>query len=323
MVSNMQYDIEAELVYRTVLKHREYDRNKLSKLTGLPGELVTDLVGRLTSLQLLQPSGEHPGQVQAVAPEIGLSALLQHQYEQVSQFMMQSGLQLKLFSLMAESAARSSDGSAACVLRTSEEILEQLELLSRACQHEVLSMQAAPRLSPEAIAAERMLSEQALSRGVRFRSIYLGCALKDKTTLAYLRSTQEHFAEIRTMPWLPLSVTIIDSSVAVIADDKYQPEAAVVRSDGHMMQALCALSELCWNAADPLDRPPYISDDRLSADEEYVLKMLAAGTKDAAIARSLGVSVRTVRRIIADLMIQMRAGSRFEAGVKAVRSGLV
>jgi hypothetical protein len=57
------------------------------------------------------------------------------------------------------------------------------------------------------------------------------------------------------MPWLLLSVTIIDSSVPVIADNKYQPEAAVVRSDGHMMQALCALSELCWNAADPLDRP--------------------------------------------------------------------
>lgn len=232
-------------------------------------------------------------------------------------------LQIKLFSLMAESAARGREGSATCVLRTSDEILTQLESLSRACQHEVLSMQAAPRLSPEAIAAERMLSQHALSRGVRFRSIYLGCALKDKTTLAHLRSAQEHFAEVRTMPWLPLSLTIVDSSVALIADEEYQPEAAVVRSDGHMMQALCALFELCWNAADSLDRPPYTSDDRLTADEEYVLKMLAGGTKDAAIARSLGVSVRTVRRIVADLMIQIQAGSRFEAGVKAVRSGLV
>ncbi|MCJ0873473.1 hypothetical protein MTF69_29815 [Streptomyces sp. AP-93] len=43
--------------------------------------------------------------------------------------------------------------------------------------------------------------------------------------------------------------------------------------------------------------------------------------KDDAIARSLGISSRTLRRIMMDLMYKLKADSRFQAGAHAVARG--
>jgi DNA-binding Lrp family transcriptional regulator len=65
--------------------------------------------------------------------------------------------------------------------------------------------------------------------------------------------------------------------------------------------------------------------DALDADEQsdrlLLLDQLADGLKDEQIARNLGLSLRTVRRRVADLMADLDAGSRFQAGVEAARRG--
>lgn len=55
----------------------------------------------------------------------------------------------------------------------------------------------------------------------------------------------------------------------------------------------------------------------ISAREWQVLQLLAQGCTDEAAARSLGVSLRTVRRVTAELMEKLGAKSRFQAGLKA------
>jgi DNA-binding NarL/FixJ family response regulator len=47
------------------------------------------------------------------------------------------------------------------------------------------------------------------------------------------------------------------------------------------------------------------------------------GAKDETIARQLGVSLRTVRRRVAELMDELGASTRFQAGMEAVRRGLL
>ena len=49
--------------------------------------------------------------------------------------------------------------------------------------------------------------------------------------------------------------------------------------------------------------------------------MLAGGAKDEQISRTLGISLRTVRRRIASLMAELGVDSRFQAGMEAVRRG--
>ena len=67
-----------------------------------------------------------------------------------------------------------------------------------------------------------------------------------------------------------------------------------------------------------LDGQPY---DEGASDQRLLLGQLAGGAKDEQIARALGLSVRTVRRRVADLLDELGADSRFQAGVEAVRRG--
>ena len=53
----------------------------------------------------------------------------------------------------------------------------------------------------------------------------------------------------------------------------------------------------------------------------HLLEQLVAGATDEVIARKLGTSLRTVRRRIASLMIEVGADTRFQLGVEASRRG--
>lgn len=59
------------------------------------------------------------------------------------------------------------------------------------------------------------------------------------------------------------------------------------------------------------------------ARNHVVLRLLADGLTDDAIARRIGVSVRTVRNDVAGAMTRLQARSRFQAGVRAVQLGLI
>jgi DNA-binding NarL/FixJ family response regulator len=58
-------------------------------------------------------------------------------------------------------------------------------------------------------------------------------------------------------------------------------------------------------------------------ERQAVLELMMLGAKDESIARQLGVSLRTVRRRIADLMDELGAATRFQAGMEAARRGLL
>lgn len=65
------------------------------------------------------------------------------------------------------------------------------------------------------------------------------------------------------------------------------------------------------------------SPSPLTPSEHGLIKMLAQGHKDEACARNLDVSVRTVRRMVADLTERVGAGSRFEPAILAARGGWI
>ena len=54
-----------------------------------------------------------------------------------------------------------------------------------------------------------------------------------------------------------------------------------------------------------------------------IAKLMAQGFTDEAVARKLGMSVRTCRRHIAALMGSIDAVSRFQAGVRAANTTLI
>ena len=65
------------------------------------------------------------------------------------------------------------------------------------------------------------------------------------------------------------------------------------------------------------DRPA----DDASVDHRTLIVLLAQGLTDEAIGRRLGISSRTVRRRVAEIVHSLGAKSRFQAGVRAAQAG--
>lgn len=61
----------------------------------------------------------------------------------------------------------------------------------------------------------------------------------------------------------------------------------------------------------------------LTFRELTVLHLVAAGKTDAEIARLLGISMRTAQAHLAKILLRMKASTRTEASVRAVREGLI
>lgn len=80
-----------------------------------------------------------------------------------------------------------------------------------------------------------------------------------------------------------------------------------------LVAAFQAWFELRWQSAGPRD-PGTPADQRL-------LRLLALGYKDEAIARQLGVALRTVRRRVSGLMDSYGVSTRFQLGAALAKDG--
>lgn len=173
---------------------------------------------------------------------------------------------------------------------------------------------------------ERILSRdrRQLGNGVRVRAIY---HTKDagEPELADLLSRRVALGvEVRLAPVIPMNMVIADQQYAMVPIRPDEPrEGAILARGPVLVRSYLSLYEHCWHTASPYgdDVAPERGGDGLSEQQRAALQMLATGMKDEKIARNLGVSLRTVSRMLSELMQELGASSRFEAGVRAVRLG--
>lgn len=78
-----------------------------------------------------------------------------------------------------------------------------------------------------------------------------------------------------------------------------------------------------WDAAVPLASVEHFEQVSRDPVKLKILGLLEAGAKDETIARALGVSLRTCRRHIAELLAAADAVSRFQAAVRFARAGVL
>lgn len=123
----------------------------------------------------------------------------------------------------------------------------------------------------------------------------------------------------RSISSLPLSVVIVDDATCIVewSGEGRGPQGM----KGHARGAVAAglkVFERFWQLGTP------IGDDvegELDGRDAQVLRLMAAGVTDAAIARHTGFSQRTVERRVRHLMGRLDAQTRFQAGVQAAHRG--
>ncbi|MEU3600391.1 helix-turn-helix transcriptional regulator [Streptomyces sp. NPDC006798] len=153
-------------------------------------------------------------------------------------------------------------------------------------------------------------------RGVRVRLLYPHAIRYRRAALAHARRLAAGGAEIRTSD-SPLPRTFLFDNETVFLPDTEDPHGAVAVYDPVVVAFVRGVLETAWTEAEPLREPPAgLTERHLVAErsKQAILRLLITGAKDEAIARQLGLSLRTCRRHIAELMDRLGAESRFQAG---------
>jgi DNA-binding CsgD family transcriptional regulator len=327
MLEALGVSLEAEQVYRAMLAAPRIGVAQIAEGLGWSVEQVRGGLDELAKLSLLRPSWEAPGALRLVSPEVGLSSLLAEQEAELVE------RQRQIAASRAAVAAVVADYADLHPSRQHSDI-EQLvgvdavrtwiEERAHAGLTEVMTFSPSGAMSEPGMAASRPLDQEALERGTTMRSLYLDSIRNHPPTLAYLRWLAEIGGQVRTAPTLPLRMIIFDRKQALIpVNPEHSRTGAVVQRGPGMVAALCALFEQIWQSARPVGQDKQRDDQGLTGQEQAIITLLAEGWTDDVIARKLGVSVRTSRRITAELTQRLGARSRFQAGARAVEHGWV
>lgn len=125
--------------------------------------------------------------------------------------------------------------------------------------------------------------------------------------------------QIRVLPDLPTRMAVFGSDAAVLPETWGSPAGSRLLIRQPALVATCiAFFDQLWGHA---VTTPGLGSGLDAGERKQLLELLAGGAKDEQIARTLGLSLRTVRRRIASLMAELGVDSRFQAGMEAVRRG--
>lgn len=160
--------------------------------------------------------------------------------------------------------------------------------------------------------------------GLRVRKLYNPAAVADPADAAHLREIAGMGVRVRICPTaLAHETIIIDGRTAILAG---APVAGVreysVVTSPEVVAGVRSLYFATWAGATELADYLPTAPPQIDEQGRQILRLLSAGQKDEAAARQLGVSVRTYRRRVADLMALLGAESRFQAGERARALGL-
>lgn len=309
-----------ERVYRIVLRASGSYRLRIAELAGVPEAALDDVLGRLQAAGLVQVSD---GVVAAAPPAEVLGRViaaetqrLRREYDKVD------GLRNLIPSLVADHSSLARDaGEAVDVWAVQDtDVLGLIRRLATEAPGELRwfrSDQWRMSISPALDALVREL----IASGYRSRALYPARALEEAPEM--LRARAESGERVRIVASVPTRIAIFGSSAAFMSD-KWGLDTGrrlVVREQS-LVGALGALFDHVWERAIAVPGLEDAADDP-GGERRLLLQQLTRGAKDEQIARALGVSLRTVRRRVADIMDELGAGSRFQAGVEAVRRGWV
>jgi DNA-binding CsgD family transcriptional regulator/sugar-specific transcriptional regulator TrmB len=325
MLIDLELDTIAETVYRGMLAHPGDSLAELGDRLGMPEQELQGALARLSELALIRASSEDPNRVHAVSPYLGMEILLaRQQAELAAQQQRVEASRAAAARLISEFAHEHS-----CQFHRSvhhiegvESIRDYLAHLNDQVEEEFLTFAPGGPQTPANMRASRPLNRRLLERGITMRTVYLDSILSDQATIAHAKWLISQGAHVRTVPALPNRMIICDRRIAIIATDSDNTEAgAIVITSPGLISSLCALFESEWRNARPLSKPPVQQPGELTPQQTTALHLLAEGATDELVARKLGVSPRTARRIATGLLTRLNARSRFQAGVHAVQEG--
>ncbi|MER6511617.1 helix-turn-helix transcriptional regulator [Nonomuraea sp. NPDC001636] len=316
----MSDEATARRVYTRMRRHRESFGAAAAGL-GLRGAEAERARDRLTRLSLLNPGAEI-----AVDAMAALNRMLLGGEELLGLLAEQRAASRELTEHYLRLDGDPQDARVEFFPRSNVEALRvKLRAATDLAREEVMGMHMPHAWEPERLRHSRAEDVRAVARGVRVRIMHAQSQLAQPAMREHVQGMLEGGVEVRTMPFVPVRLIMLDRELAVaeVMPGDLMAGAMLIEGRG-LVASYAALFDYCWmTASEPGDVPRAADGEELNDQQRAVLRLLATGAKDDAIARALGVSNRTVTRVVAELTAQLGADSRFQAGVRAAKLGWI
>jgi sugar-specific transcriptional regulator TrmB/DNA-binding CsgD family transcriptional regulator len=306
--------------YEYVLFHESWTMESVAEAVGVSVAGVGALLDELVTEGLIRSSQESPREFVPVAPVVGLrsavdtvEADLNSHIAEVKELRATTTALMERFEQHRTHELRDRFE----VLRGRDATVRRISELSRETRKEICTV-VSNLPSEQALEQARAGDRELFERGVSVRALFLEGHRRQSAGLrGYLDWMGTHGGQIRIASILPSRLMCFDRHTALVAlePDNTAAGAIVVRSPG-LVDVVATLFEQLWSNAAQADGPQVARPD-VSEIEVAVLKLLASGLKDEAVSRRTGLSLRSVRRLIARLSDRLDAHSRFELGVRA------
>ncbi|MFF0156905.1 DNA-binding response regulator [Streptomyces sp. NPDC005263] len=160
------------------------------------------------------------------------------------------------------------------------------------------------------------------------RKLYSLTVLADERDREALREMVAHGIQVRVAaaPFLQ-GTAFIDRRTMILTGPAspasgHRDRTYTMSTEPALVSGAYALFEAAWETA--TDLAAFLAPGRphIDAQARAVLRTLGSGMTDMAAARELGMSLRTYRRRVAELLVVLGADSRFQAGLRAGELGL-
>ncbi|MFN2543362.1 MAG: helix-turn-helix domain-containing protein [Actinomycetota bacterium] len=313
-----------EGIYRLLIDQQALPAAGIAKALGAGARETRAALGNLEAKGLVSRSPSARSDYVPVSPDMALKVLLLRREEETERL---RGTVDELAAQFRASLERRPPTHVVELVRGRESVLRRFEQLQESAREEIVMLDR----PPYAMNVEENPGEiQALRRGVRYRVIYdrLGVQLPKVLEVAELHADAGELGRVLTD--VPLKLAIADRRVAIVPVIREEPgiEGVIVVHESALLDAIAGFFEMLWAKADPLGAATRSDPDlggggSPAATDAQILDLLALGMKDQAIARLLGVTLRTVARRVKRLMEDLGADTRFQAGMRAVQRGAI
>ncbi len=279
----------------------------------------------LLEFALLHPDPDDANWLRPVAPSVALAQRLQPLEREIQERRIQTIELTDSFDpFIAISTQSQGSIHAITVLEGFDRINAALNSATAECQTEVLTIQPGGGRPVDALTQALKRDRPLTDRGVIFRTLYQHTARHSQGTLAYVEHMPRDHVQVRTLEELVERLIIFDEDVAFIPASDDRSVALELRHPG-LVVYLRKVFEHLWQRAVPLteELPHDVTSEGITGVQRSIAKLLIEGHVDEAIARRLGMNVRTCRAHIAKLAAALGSGSRAQLGYLIAQSGIL
>jgi DNA-binding CsgD family transcriptional regulator len=226
---------------------------------------------------------------------------------------------------LAEVAMRSPGGGAGVRwVGESSEVRRELDAALLGCTVELITVQPGGGALHERLVSSTAADLALLERGVARRQLFQHTAQANLQLRSHVRQVTAHGGEVRTSSESFEGMVVVDRRTVFLGVDPVtHPGQAAVVAHPALVPFLHRVVENLWAGAMPFDAAEEQYYEAADETKVALLRLMASGLKDEAIANRLGMATRTARRHMAAIMDELGATSRFQAGVKIARMGIL